>query len=198
MKSKVEPATTRIKRLLELLSSSFNLYYIKGKDMVLSDFLSSQKVDNSSHHVIILISFNMREVLQENYCNLGNTSEDKYLVQTRSQAKSSGLNVPKAHGIEKGLVLYAKTERLKSVKPLTEKRPPIPKPRMGQGRAGITTKAKVVLPTQMPIQTSTPNAATALPEPVIQSQQETVQTEHQLTVQTPIRQPTSVKQPNRS
>ena len=39
MKSKGEPATNRIKRLLEILSSySFNLYYIKGKDMVLSDF----------------------------------------------------------------------------------------------------------------------------------------------------------------
>ena len=32
MRSKAEPATTRIKKLLELLSSySFNLYYIKGK-----------------------------------------------------------------------------------------------------------------------------------------------------------------------
>ena len=42
MRSKAEPATTRIKRLLELLSSySTNLYYIKGKDMVLSDFLST-------------------------------------------------------------------------------------------------------------------------------------------------------------
>ena len=41
MKSKMEPATNRIKRLLEVFSSySFNLYYIKGKDMVLSDFLS--------------------------------------------------------------------------------------------------------------------------------------------------------------
>ena len=41
MRSKVEPAKTRIKRLLEVLSSySFNLYYIKGKDMILSDFLS--------------------------------------------------------------------------------------------------------------------------------------------------------------
>ena len=41
MKSKMEPATNRIKRLLEVLSSySFNLYYIKGKDMVLSDYLS--------------------------------------------------------------------------------------------------------------------------------------------------------------
>ena len=49
MRSKAEPATTRIKRLLELLSPySFNLYYIKGKDMVLSDFLSRQKTDDSN------------------------------------------------------------------------------------------------------------------------------------------------------
>ena len=41
IKSKAEPSTTRIKRLLELISSySFNLYYMKGKDMILSDFLS--------------------------------------------------------------------------------------------------------------------------------------------------------------
>ena len=40
MRSKAEPATIRIKKLIELLSPySFNLYYIKGKDMVLSDFL---------------------------------------------------------------------------------------------------------------------------------------------------------------
>ena len=38
IKSKVEPATTRIKRLLELISSySLNLYYMMGKDMILSD-----------------------------------------------------------------------------------------------------------------------------------------------------------------
>ena len=41
IKSKAEPTTTTIKCLLELISSySFNLYYIKGKDMILSDFLS--------------------------------------------------------------------------------------------------------------------------------------------------------------
>ena len=41
IKSKMELVTTRIKRLLELISSySFNLYYMKGKDMILSDFLS--------------------------------------------------------------------------------------------------------------------------------------------------------------
>ena len=40
LKSKMEPATTRIKRLLEIISSySFILYYMKGKDMILSDFI---------------------------------------------------------------------------------------------------------------------------------------------------------------
>ena len=39
MRTKAKPVTTRIKRLLELLSPySFNLYYIKGKDMVLKQF----------------------------------------------------------------------------------------------------------------------------------------------------------------
>ena len=103
MKSKVEPVTTRIKRLLELLSSySFILYYIKGKDMILSDFLSRQKKDDSNPHEIILISFNMRDILQEDYYNFSNMKVGgKYLVKTRSQAKSSGVKVPEVHGVEK-------------------------------------------------------------------------------------------------
>ena len=41
IKSKMELATTRIMRLLELIRSySFNLCYMKGKDVILSDFLS--------------------------------------------------------------------------------------------------------------------------------------------------------------
>ena len=68
MKSKMEPATNRIKRLLEILSSySFNLYYIKGKDMILSDFLPRQIEDDNNLHEIISISFNIQEILQENY-----------------------------------------------------------------------------------------------------------------------------------
>ena len=63
MKSKMEPATSRIKRLLEVLSShSFNLYYIKCKDMVLSDYLSRQMGDKSDPHQVIPISFNIKEV----------------------------------------------------------------------------------------------------------------------------------------
>ena len=86
MKSKMEPATNRIKRLLEILSSySFNLYYIKGKDMILSDFLSRQIEDDSNLHEIIPISFNIQEILQDNYHQL---TTDTYNVQTIAQAKA--------------------------------------------------------------------------------------------------------------
>ena len=54
--------------------------------MILSDFLSRQKIDDNNPHEIILISFNMREALQERDFNLYNMRiDDKYLVQTRSQ-----------------------------------------------------------------------------------------------------------------
>ena len=57
MRSKVELATNRIKRLLEVLSAySFNLYHIKGKDMILSDFLSRQNIIDGDMHKIIPIS----------------------------------------------------------------------------------------------------------------------------------------------
>ena len=91
MKSKMEPATNRIKRLLEILSSySFNLYYIKGKDMILSDFLSRQIEDDSNPNEIIPISFNIWDVLQDNYHQL---TTDTYNMQTRAQAKAQA-NTP--------------------------------------------------------------------------------------------------------
>ena len=91
MKSQIEPATNRIKRLLEVLSSySFNLYYIRGKDMILSDFLSRQIEDDSNPHEIIPISFNIQEILRENYHNM---VSDTYRVQTRAQAKAQA-NAP--------------------------------------------------------------------------------------------------------
>ena len=73
MRSKVEPATTRIKRLLELLSPySFNLYYIKGKDMVLSDFLSRQKADDSNPHELIPISFLLKDQENDRFYRIDN------------------------------------------------------------------------------------------------------------------------------
>ena len=93
MKSKMEPATNRIKRLLEVLSSySFNLYYIKGKDTILNDFLSRQIEDDSNPHEIIPISFNTQEILQESYHGM---VMDTYNVQMRAQVKAQA-NAPTA------------------------------------------------------------------------------------------------------
>ena len=101
LKSKIEPATARIKRLLEILSAySFNLYYMKGKDMILSDFLSRQEIDKSDPHEIIPISFDMKAILNEKYYKI---EEGKYLVQTRSQAQERGIKVPEVHGTKKSL-----------------------------------------------------------------------------------------------
>ena len=107
IKSITEPATVRIKRLLELISSySLNLYYINGKDMVLSDFLSRQSNDNSNPHEIIPICFILHKVLQEKYYKIEN-----YLVQMRSQTQSSGIKFLDVHSMRKNLDPKNKTRK---------------------------------------------------------------------------------------
>ena len=82
LKSKSEPATPKIKRLLEVLSAySFNLYYMKGKDMIFSDFLSRQETDKSDPHEIIPISFHMKAIFNDRYYNIEEQG-GQYLVQT--------------------------------------------------------------------------------------------------------------------
>ena len=108
MRSKVELATKRMKRLLEVLSAySFNLYYIKGKFMILSDFLSRQDPGDEDTKEIIPISFNMKLVLHDKYFNVSK-KEEKYMIQTRSGTKASGVQLPGVHGSRKGLDPYKK------------------------------------------------------------------------------------------
>ena len=116
--SKAEPATIRIKRLLELISSySFNLYYIKGKDMILSGFLSRQNNDDNNPHEIIPISFNIHQVLHKRY------NIEKYLVQTRSQARPSGTKLHEVGGMGKNLDhnVKLKTQHANPIKGSIEK-----------------------------------------------------------------------------
>ena len=81
--------------MLELISLySFNLYYMKGKDMILSEFLSRQ-----NPHNIIPISLNMYKALYKNYYKT--ETKETYLVQTWSQTKSSGITLPEVHGAKK-------------------------------------------------------------------------------------------------
>ena len=162
--------------------------------MVLSDFLSKQKTDDSNPHEIIPILFSLGRVLHENYYRINDltrhidTGTDKHLVQTRSQTKPSGIKVPEVHGTNKGLIPHMKPEHQKSVaipttcltppthhirsthqtqstdqKPPTNAVPPLPKPRIGQGRAGVRRKLKITLPKPRPIQTPTPPIPTPAP-----------------------------------
>ena len=189
MRSKAEPATTRIKRLLELLSPySFNLYYIKGKDMVLSDFLSRQKTDDSNPHELIPISFTLRNQIDDHFYQINSRTDqpktNKYLVQTRSQAKSSSIKIPEIHGANKGLdphVQPGKQRPLPSlpIHSIDKGLPthPIPKPRIGQGRAGLRRKVKTHQPISLsqqspaqPITKHVQKTVMPLPESTAQSQ----------------------------
>ena len=99
--------------------------------MVLRGFWSRQNNDNSNLQEIIPISFNIHKVLQEKYYNI-----DSYLVQTRSQARSSGIKLPEVHGMRKNLDPNIKPEK-QHANPIKGS---VLKPHIGQGRAGLKRK----------------------------------------------------------
>ena len=197
MKSKAEPTTTRIKRLIELLSPySFNLYYIKGKDMALSDFLSRQKTDSSNPHEIIPISFTLKSLMGNHCYGVNNMNEisqpetSRYLIQTRSPTKSGGIKVLEIHSMNKGLDPHIMLGRqrplptlpMHSILPTSltqpiDKRPPThptPNPRIGQRRAGLKRKIRAKQPVPLPkwtivqpMQTPAPKEVLSLPEPIV-------------------------------
>ena len=140
--------------------------------MVLSDFLSRQKTDKSNRHEIIAISFTLKSLAHKHFyrfnsmTGISETETNKYLIQTRSQAKSSGIKVPEIHGVNKGINPHVKPERQRlspilpthSIPPTNPTQPinkglpthPIPKPRIGQGRAGLRRKIRTNQPIPLP------------------------------------------------
>ena len=81
----------------------------------------------------------MQSILHSKYYDKGEGKVKKYLVQTRSQAKSSGISLPEVNGIGKGLNPNILPEK-QVVKPIiTSKATRIPqsKPRLGQGKVGL-------------------------------------------------------------
>ena len=86
IRSKAEPASARIKRLLQVLGVfSFNLCYMKGKDMIPNCFLSKIKVDKLNADEIIPMLLCWQKVLWEKYC-----------IYRRSGAKKAGIIVENA------------------------------------------------------------------------------------------------------
>ena len=96
----------------------------------------------------------------------GETETNKYLIQTRSQAKSSGIKVPEIYGANQGINPHVKPGRQRPLPTLpmhsiphtnlaqpVDKGPPthlIPKPRIGQGRAGLRRKFRTNQPISLP------------------------------------------------
>ena len=110
--------------------------------MILSDFLSRQKHDDSNPHEITPISFSMQNVLQTRYYNIGEREQGQSLVQTRSQTKNSGIILPEVHCIDKGMDPNIRPEK-QVIKPLRSRETKgISQitPRLGQGRAGMKRK----------------------------------------------------------
>ena len=85
-------------RLLDRLAAySFNLYYVKGRDMIMADYLSHHQTKDSDTSGLIPISF----------CPLTSyykcLEENAYCIGTRASTKTTGEVAPKVHGADKPL-----------------------------------------------------------------------------------------------
>ena len=146
MQPKELPTTDRIIQILQRLARfNFHLYYVKGKDMILCDFLSRIKADNSDPHGLIPIAFNYiehethpigefqavhfnpKEILAEFYrveeivgyaaMKIYSTPQiNAYFVMTRGQAQATGTSVPEVHGHSKPLDPNLKPEKDNTLK----------------------------------------------------------------------------------
>ena len=91
---------------------------MKGKDIILSDFLLQQNTDNSNPSEIIPISFDMYKIQDNNLNNFdknNNFGNDKYLIQTSSQAETSGIKLLEVHGVGKSLDPNLKPEKQNTI-----------------------------------------------------------------------------------
>ena len=98
--------------------------------MILSDFLSKQMNDDSNPHELLPISFNMCQILYDNYYS------EKYLIQIKSQAKSSGIKLPAVDAVGKNLDPNLKPEKQHAI----PKQGSMERLHIGQRRAGSRRK----------------------------------------------------------
>ena len=105
IKSKNLPATGRIIRLLELLAGyCFNLYYVKGKDMILCDYLSRIAVDEGDPSEVIPIFFNALAQFRLAIDYLAEAYKITHFnVTSRSSTNAAGINLPPIHGTQQGI-----------------------------------------------------------------------------------------------
>ena len=108
MKAKHPPTTDRIARLLFGLNAfTFHLYYVKGKDMILCDFLSRVAADGGDPMDLVPVAFNRMSIIQDR-----NNHLEEYQIMTRNQRVTAGMSVPPpVHGANKAVNPNLKPER---------------------------------------------------------------------------------------
>ena len=105
LKSKKEAPTLRLKKLIEVLSAySFDLNFLKGKDMQIADFLSRHPDnDTGSPHEIIPISFFSKETREKHFdrfCSMQEFISEVCYPITRHQAKKQQSLVPDIYPLQ--------------------------------------------------------------------------------------------------
>ena len=106
MKSKNLPATGRIIRLLEHLAGySFNLYYVKGKDMILCGLslqnCSRQWRPRRSQYPYLSNALAQYRLAIDHIIESFMTTN--FMVATRSSTSAAGIKLPTVHGAQKGV-----------------------------------------------------------------------------------------------
>ena len=115
MKAKHAPTTDRIGRLLFGLSHfTFHLYYVKGKDMILCDFLFRVAADGGDPMDLVPVAFNTFTILKERYSHMAEFKSmmAELKVMTRVQRAAAGIAAPPpVHGANKGVDPSLKPEK---------------------------------------------------------------------------------------
>ena len=122
---------------------------------------SRQMMDDSNSHELIPILFMLRSQIDNYFCQIDNKNNqpkiDRYLVQTRLQVKLSGIKLPEIHGANKSLDPHIQPGRQRPfpslpIQTVDKGLPthPIPRPRIGQGRAKLRRKVKTFQPISSP------------------------------------------------
>ena len=145
MKAKHPPRTDRVSVLLgKLLDKPVDLYYMKGKDLILADFLSGIKMDKSDPGEVIPISFiNGKHSCGGLPCYLNSGRV------MRSVAKREGLSMPAIHSHSKQLDPHHKPEHQTKIvqttaHPITTHRA---RPRLDPSSTTVQKRAPVSLAT---------------------------------------------------
>ena len=88
----------------------------------------------------------MYKILENNLNNIdkNNFGDGKYLIQTYSQAKTSGIKLPEVHGVGKSLDPNLRPEKQHTF----PKQGKLERPQIGQGRAGPKSKKVIFSKTE--------------------------------------------------